>query len=63
MTGWYTLLAQTLLGMIGFPDYPAYVAHRRQHHPEQPILSEAEFMRVRQEARYGGGKGHSVRCC
>ena len=63
MTGWRTRLAQAALAMIGVPDYAAYVAHRQQHHPDQPIMSEAEFVRNRQEARYGGRRGNPVRCC
>ncbi len=62
-TAWFTLLAQAMRVMVGLPDYAAYVAHRRQHHPHQPTMSEAEFIQERQEARYGGRKGHSVRCC
>lgn len=45
---------------IGLPDYDAYVAHLRSHHPERQVPSYAEFFRERQAARYRGGGG---RCC
>ncbi|MBF0161379.1 MAG: putative selenoprotein [Magnetococcales bacterium] len=60
--GW-PLLGKTLLAMINYPDYARYLAHHRHHHPERPPLSEAAFIRARQEARYGGGAGHTPRCC
>ena len=60
---WLARMAETLRSMIGLPDYQVYVAHRRLHHPDQPMMSEGEFIRERQEARYGGRKGQTVRCC
>ena len=48
--------------MIGVPDYDTYVAHRREAHPGEPVMSYAEFFRDRQDARYGG-KGRIGRCC
>ena len=42
------------------PDYAAFVAHLREHHPERTPPSYAEFFRERQDARYGRGR---VRCC
>ncbi|MEO5341650.1 MAG: CstA-like transporter-associated (seleno)protein [Magnetococcus sp. MYC-9] len=56
-------LAQMARAMIGFPDYAGYVAHCRLHHPGRSLPGEAEFLRQRQEARYGGGRGRTVRCC
>lgn len=47
--------------MVGLPDYATYVAHMRATHPERPVLSEAEFFRDRQEARYAAGR--SGGCC
>ena len=46
--------------MVGLGSYAAYREHMAQAHPEQPFMSEAEFFRERQQARYGGGQG---RCC
>ena len=49
--------------MIGVPDYETYVAHRRANHPQEPIMSYAEFFRERQQARYAVGKGRFRGCC
>jgi len=46
--------------IAGIPDYDAYVAHARAHHPERILPSEADFFLERQKARYRGGAG---RCC
>ena len=40
---------QTARLMVGIPDYDTYVAHRRAHHPSEPVMSYAEFFRERQE--------------
>lgn len=53
-------LVQTARLSCGVPDYEAYVAHLRAHHPERKIPSYAEFFRDRQTARY---KGTGGRCC
>jgi uncharacterized short protein YbdD (DUF466 family) len=49
--------------MIGVPDYETYVAHLRLTHPDQPVMTYAEFFRERQGARYGDGSGRGFRCC
>jgi uncharacterized short protein YbdD (DUF466 family) len=49
--------------MVGLPDYDAYVAHRRQAHPDEPVMSRAEFVRERQEKRYAAKAGGPPRCC
>ena len=46
--------------IAGIPDYDAYVAHIRAHHPERAIPSKAAFFADRQHARYRAGGG---RCC
>ena len=49
--------------MAGLPSYDGYLAHVRAAHPEREPMSYAEFVRDRQDARYGvGGKG-GFRCC
>jgi len=45
---------------FSIPDYDAYVAHLRAHHPERTIPSYEQFFNERQAARYKGGGG---RCC
>jgi uncharacterized short protein YbdD (DUF466 family) len=49
--------------MIGVPDYDTYVAHRRAQHPDEPIMSYAEFFRERQNARYAIEHGRFKGCC
>ncbi|MFI4979700.1 MAG: YbdD/YjiX family protein [Nevskiales bacterium] len=53
-------LAQTARLAVGIPDYEGYVAHRRMHHPQQPVMSYEEFFRERMDSRYRRG---SSRCC
>ena len=43
--------ARTARLMVGVPDYDTYVAHRRAEHPEEPVMSKAEFHRDRIERR------------
>ncbi len=40
--------------MVGIPDYEAYVAHCRQHHPDRAPMSREAFIRDRLNARYAG---------
>ncbi len=54
---------QTARLMVGIPDYETYVAHRRAHHPGEPVMSYAEFFRERQTARYATEKGRLRGCC
>jgi uncharacterized short protein YbdD (DUF466 family) len=49
--------------MVGIPDYQAYVTHRRQSHPGEPVMSYEDFFRERQANRYGEGSGKISRCC
>lgn len=55
-------LSQSMRLMVGVPEYSTYVDHMKNAHPDQPIMSCAEFYRDRQEARYGA-KGRLNRCC
>ena len=48
--------------MAGIPSYQGYVAHMRAHHPGDAPMSEADFCRDRQAARFGGKPGSSG-CC
>lgn len=54
-------LRETAHLMVGMPPYASYCRHMAQHHPDRPVLSERDFFRDRQEARYGGKNGG--RCC
>jgi uncharacterized short protein YbdD (DUF466 family) len=46
--------------VFGIPDYKAYLAHRRCHHPGEPCLSPREFAAWWFERKYSR-KG--ARCC
>jgi uncharacterized short protein YbdD (DUF466 family) len=46
--------------IIGAPDYAAYVAHVRTHHPDREPLGEREFLAERLSARY---ERPGSRCC
>ncbi|HUC63552.1 MAG TPA: YbdD/YjiX family protein [Alphaproteobacteria bacterium] len=49
--------------MVGVPDYDTYVAHRKERHPGEPIMTYEEFFRERQNARYAIEKGRFKGCC
>lgn len=51
---------QTILRIIGAPDYDLYIAHMRERHPDEPVLSRDAFMRERLAARY---ERPGARCC
>jgi uncharacterized short protein YbdD (DUF466 family) len=55
--------AETARLMVGIPDYRTYVARRRAHHPNEPVMSYAEFFRERQNARYAAEGGRTRGCC
>ena len=46
--------------IIGAPDYDAYLAHVREHHPDRTPLTEDEFRLERLSARYSRP---GSRCC
>ncbi len=56
-------VAETARLMVGVPDYPTYVAHRKVNHPDEPIMTYEEFFRERQQARYDVSKGRLRGCC
>ena len=51
---------QTARLAIGVPDYDAYLAHMRSHHPQCRAMSYREFFDERQQKRYGNGR---TGCC
>ncbi len=55
-------LAQTARLMVGVQDYDTYVAHMREHHPEHPVMTVAEFHRASIDARYPGKSGKLSKC-
>jgi uncharacterized short protein YbdD (DUF466 family) len=56
-------VAETARLMVGVPDYPNYVAHRRANHPGESVMTYEEFFRERQSARYDVSKGRLRGCC
>lgn len=56
-------VVETARLMVGVPDYDTYVAHRRETHPDLPVMTKTEFFRERQDRRYGGGPNGAFRCC
>lgn len=54
-------LRRLMGAFVGMPDYDAYVAHIRAHHPDREVMDRKTFFRNRQEARYGKGSGG--KCC
>lgn len=53
-------VAAVIRRIIGVPDYEAYVAHVRSHHPGQEPISERDFHREQLTARYSRP---GSRCC
>lgn len=53
-------IARALHRVLGAPDYDAYLAHLREHHPGELPLSRGEFTRERLRERYERVGG---RCC
>ena len=47
--------------MVGVPDYPTYLDHMRNHHPDLEPMDEKTFFRYCVDARYPG-KGGLKRC-
>jgi len=52
--------AAVLRAVAGVPDYARYLAHMRDAHPGDRLMSEAEFNRSRLAARYDSV---GSRCC
>lgn len=49
--------------MVGVPSYDTYLLHVRTEHPDAAPMTEAEFIRDRQAARFGEGGRGGFRCC
>ncbi|ENQ3106823.1 Uncharacterized short protein YbdD, DUF466 family [Bacillus sp. 491mf] len=49
--------------LVGVPSYEKYVAHMKQHHPNERILSQKQFFAEAQEARFNAKGGKISRCC
>ena len=51
------------LMMVGVPNYENYLLHIHTKHPDAIPMSQAEFVRDRQAARFGEGGRGGFRCC
>jgi uncharacterized short protein YbdD (DUF466 family) len=49
--------------MVGQGDYAAYADHIRRTHPDRAPMTEVEFFRNRENARFGVGNTSGFRCC
>ena len=49
--------------LVGVPSYEKYVAHMKQHHPNEIVLSRKQFFAEAQEARFNAKGGKISRCC
>ena len=56
----WALAVRTARLAVGVPDYGAYLAHLRAHHPGREPMGRTEFFAERMQARYGRGQS---RCC
>ncbi len=61
MSALFDTLRDMARAMVGVPSYTAYRRHMADAHPDAEPLSERDFFRNRQEARYGAGGGG--KCC
>ena len=55
-----TRLLTAIRQVIGMPDYERYLAHQKEAHPGEPVLTEREFYDRYLESRYAGT---GSRCC
>ena len=53
-------VVRVIRAIIGAPDYEKYVAHQRERHPGEEILTREQFERECQTARY---ERPGSRCC
>ncbi|QGF23700.1 YbdD/YjiX family protein [Raineyella fluvialis] len=56
---WHGTVA-VVRGLAGLDKYDRYVAHQSRTHPDEPLLSEAEFWRCSWDAE---GRNPKARCC
>ena len=54
--------AETARLMVGVGDYRKYCAHMQQQHPDVEVMTETQYFRYCQEARYPGKDGAIKRC-
>lgn len=55
-------LAQTFRLMVGVQDYPGYLRHMNQQHPQTKPMTEKEFHRYCLDARFPSKAGKLGKC-
>ncbi len=58
----FSRLKETARLMVGVGSYENYRRHMQQHHRGAEPMSETEYFRYCQEARYPGKSGEIKRC-
>jgi uncharacterized short protein YbdD (DUF466 family) len=56
----WSTTASAVRAVLGVPDYNRYLAHMRDAHPGDRVMSETEFNHTRMNERYNGT---GSRCC
>ena len=57
--GIFSRSASLVRAILGVPDYDAYLAHMREAHPGDRVMSETEFRHTRLNEKYN----RTARCC
>jgi len=60
--GFFKRMAEALRLMVGVGDYQKYCAHMQQHHPDVAAMTETEYFRYGQNARYPSTNGEIKKC-
>lgn len=58
----FVLLQDAARLMVGVGSYAQYCAHMVTHHPDTTPMTEVEYFRYCQDARYPGKSGSIKRC-
>lgn len=62
MKHFFQRLLQTARLMVGVGDYAGYCQHIRERHPQTTPMTETEYFRYCQEARYPSKDAAIKRC-
>jgi uncharacterized short protein YbdD (DUF466 family) len=60
ITSIFSTTASAVRAVLGVPDYKRYLAHMRNAHPGDRVMSETEFNHTRMNDRYNR---IGSRCC
>jgi len=62
MNVFFQRMAESARLMVGVGNYQKYCAHMQQQHPEITVMTETEYFRYGQQARYPGKNGEIKKC-